>query len=75
MDVTPLVSQRFAFTEAPLAYEALTADKSALGIVLGRCYPAQPLDPRAGGGGRIIGSEAKLTCGLDLVPCKVCEIR
>lgn len=43
LDVAPLVSQRFAFDEAPRAYAALTADKSALGIVLE--YP--PLEEAA----------------------------
>jgi len=34
LDVTPLITERFAFEEAPKAYEALTTDKSSLGILL-----------------------------------------
>ncbi len=34
LDVKPLISHRFAFEEAPAAYELLTTDKSALGMVL-----------------------------------------
>lgn len=34
LDVTPLVSHRIPFVDAPKAYELLTTDKSALGIVL-----------------------------------------
>ena len=34
IDVRPLISHRFAFEEAPKAYDLLTSDKSALGILL-----------------------------------------
>lgn len=34
LDVKPLITHRFAFEDAPKAYEALTADKSGLGILL-----------------------------------------
>jgi predicted dehydrogenase/threonine dehydrogenase-like Zn-dependent dehydrogenase len=34
LDVTPLISHRFPFEDAPEAYEAVTGDKSALGILL-----------------------------------------
>lgn len=34
LDVEPLISHRFAFDEAPRAYELLSTDKSALGITL-----------------------------------------
>lgn len=34
LDVTPLITHRFAFEDAPKAYEVLTADKAALGILL-----------------------------------------
>ena len=34
LDVKPLISHRFAFEDAPKAYDQLTADKSALGIIL-----------------------------------------
>lgn len=34
LDVKPLISHRFAFAEAPKAYEVLTTDKSALGMML-----------------------------------------
>ena len=34
IDVRPLISHRFAFEEAPKAYDLLTGDKSALGILL-----------------------------------------
>ncbi|RTY35897.1 dehydrogenase [Chlorobium phaeovibrioides] len=43
LDVAPLVTHRFDFDDAPSAYEALTADSSALGIVLR--YPG-PVDER-----------------------------
>ncbi len=45
MDVKPLISHRVAFDEAPRAYEVLTADRSALGIVLE--YPEAADSPRA----------------------------
>ncbi len=34
LDVKPLITHRFAFDEAPKAYEALTADKTGLGMLL-----------------------------------------
>lgn len=34
LDVKPLITHRFAFEDAPKAYEALTSDKSGLGILL-----------------------------------------
>jgi len=34
LDVRPLITHRFAFEDAPNAYEALTQDKQALGILL-----------------------------------------
>jgi predicted dehydrogenase/threonine dehydrogenase-like Zn-dependent dehydrogenase len=34
LDVKPLISHRFAFEDAPKAYETLTDDKSGLGILL-----------------------------------------
>jgi predicted dehydrogenase/threonine dehydrogenase-like Zn-dependent dehydrogenase len=34
LDVKPLITHRFAFEDAPKAYEALTADKAVLGILL-----------------------------------------
>lgn len=40
LDVKPLISHRFAFEDAPKAYEALTADKSGLGILLKYNSPA-----------------------------------
>ena len=34
LDVAPLISHRFKFEDAPAAYDLLTSDKSALGILL-----------------------------------------
>lgn len=34
LDVKPLITHRFAFEDAPQAYQTLTADKSGLGILL-----------------------------------------
>lgn len=34
LDTTPLVSHRFAFEDAPGAYDVLTTDKSGLGLIL-----------------------------------------
>lgn len=34
LDVKPLITHRFAFEDAPKAYEALTADKAGLGMLL-----------------------------------------
>ncbi len=43
LDVQPLISRRFGFEQAPAAYEVLSTDKGALGILLQ--YPA--LAPQA----------------------------
>lgn len=40
VDVRPLITHRFDFNDAPDAYEVLTADKSALGILLS--YTSEP---------------------------------
>jgi predicted dehydrogenase/threonine dehydrogenase-like Zn-dependent dehydrogenase len=40
LDVTPLISHRFHFEEAPNAYEALSNDASALGILIEYNRPA-----------------------------------
>lgn len=40
MDVKPLITHRIAFEEAPSAYEVLTTDKAALGILLQ--YASEP---------------------------------
>ena len=40
LDVSPLISHRFAFDDALKAYETLTTEKSALGILLE--YPEKP---------------------------------
>lgn len=40
LDVKPLITHRFPFEEAPKAYDQLTADKSALGIIL--TYSSEP---------------------------------
>lgn len=42
LDVTPLISHRVPFEEAPRAYELLTSDTAALGIVLGYEHPKEP---------------------------------
>lgn len=42
IDVAPLITHRFEFDNAPAAYEVLTADKSALGILL--AYASDPSD-------------------------------
>lgn len=41
LQVTPLVSQRFAFEDAALAYTALSDDKSGLGLLLQYSSPTQ----------------------------------
>jgi len=41
LDVKPLITHRFAFEEAPKAYEALTADKAGLGMLLQYESPAK----------------------------------
>ena len=40
LDVEPLITHRFAFEDAPLAYQTLTAEKSALGILLRYSSPS-----------------------------------
>jgi predicted dehydrogenase/threonine dehydrogenase-like Zn-dependent dehydrogenase len=40
LDVTPLITHRFAFEDAPKAYEALTSSKAGLGILLQYSAPA-----------------------------------
>ncbi len=40
LDVKPLITHRFAFEDAPKAYEALTADKTGLGMLLQYSSPA-----------------------------------
>jgi predicted dehydrogenase/threonine dehydrogenase-like Zn-dependent dehydrogenase len=42
VDVKPLISHRFNFEEAPKAYELLTSDRSALGILLNYCSEIAP---------------------------------
>ncbi|NYT60521.1 zinc-binding dehydrogenase [Alcaligenaceae bacterium] len=59
LDVKPLITHRFGFEDAPKAYELLTTDKSALGILLQyssepssrhistvKLSGAQPINPR-----------------------------
>lgn len=41
VDVTSLITHRFAFEDAPRAYESLTADKSGLGMLLQYSSPAR----------------------------------
>lgn len=41
LDVRPLITHRFAFEDAPKAYEALTADKMGLGILLQYTSPSE----------------------------------
>lgn len=41
LDVKPLITHRFAFEDAPKAYEALTADKKGLGILLRYTSPKE----------------------------------
>ena len=43
LDVLPLISHRFAFADAPAAYDVLTRDPTALGIVLEYPPPAPEL--------------------------------
>tara|TARA_R110002124_G_scaffold281837_1_gene456535 strand:+ start:16005 stop:18128 length:2124 start_codon:yes stop_codon:yes gene_type:complete len=42
LNVAPLISHRVPFEEAPRAYELLTTDKAALGIVLGYEHAKEP---------------------------------
>lgn len=46
LDVAPLISHRVPFAEAPRAYELLTTDKAALGIVLTYGHPVEPRHTR-----------------------------
>jgi predicted dehydrogenase/threonine dehydrogenase-like Zn-dependent dehydrogenase len=41
LDVKPLITHRFAFEDAEKAYEALTADKSGLGMLLAYTSPVE----------------------------------
>jgi threonine dehydrogenase-like Zn-dependent dehydrogenase/predicted dehydrogenase len=41
LDVKPLITHRFAFEDAPKAYEALTTDKAVLGMLLQYSAPAE----------------------------------
>lgn len=41
LDVKPLITHRFAFEDAPKAYEALTADKAGLGMLLQYTSPSE----------------------------------
>lgn len=41
LDVKPLITHRFAFEDAPKAYEALTADKAGLGMLLQYTSPVE----------------------------------
>lgn len=41
IDVRPLISHRFAFDDAPAAYETLASDKGSLGILLGYQHPVE----------------------------------
>lgn len=41
LDVKPLITHRFAFEDAPKAYEALTADKAGLGMLLQYTAPVE----------------------------------
>lgn len=41
LDVTPLITHRFAFEDATKAYELLTADKAVLGILLNYASPSE----------------------------------
>ena len=42
LDVTPLITHRHPFEQAPAAYEALTTEKNALGILLMYDHPVKP---------------------------------
>jgi predicted dehydrogenase/threonine dehydrogenase-like Zn-dependent dehydrogenase len=41
LDVKPLITHRFAFEDAPKAYEALTADRTGLGMLLQYTSPTE----------------------------------
>jgi predicted dehydrogenase len=41
LDVSPLISHRYAFEDAPAAYETLTEDKRSLGILLTYDHPIE----------------------------------
>ena len=65
LDVEPLVSHRFPFENAPVAYETVTGDKAALGILLTydhgvearhvRTVTLKPDVPRAAAGRAVMG--------------------
>lgn len=46
LDVRPLITHRFAFEEAPQAYQTLTADGGALGMLLAYSSPAATRAPQ-----------------------------
>jgi predicted dehydrogenase/threonine dehydrogenase-like Zn-dependent dehydrogenase len=46
LDVAPLISHQVPFEEAPRAYELLTTDKAALGIILTYDHPVTPRHER-----------------------------
>lgn len=47
LDVTPLISHRVPFEEAPHAYQLLSTDKAALGIVLTYAHAVEPRHVRS----------------------------
>ncbi|WP_394199336.1 bi-domain-containing oxidoreductase [Litoreibacter albidus] len=47
LDVTPLISHRVPFEEAPKAYELLSTDKTALGILLSYSHSVDPRHVRS----------------------------
>lgn len=47
LDVSSLLTHRFAFTEAPKAYDLLSEDKSALGILLQYDHPVEERHAKA----------------------------
>lgn len=47
LDVSALISHRIPFVEAPKAYELLSSDKTALGILLGYDHAVEPRHIRA----------------------------
>ena len=47
LDVTPLISHRFAFEEAPKAYDVIADDKAALGVLLAYDHPIESRHVRA----------------------------
>ncbi len=47
LDVNPLITHRFEFEDAPKAYDLLTSDKSALGIILNYSSDVEPRNIRS----------------------------